>query len=339
MIKKVVASLAFLLVLTGGAFGQDPEFSQYASVPMNLNPALAGVAYGPRFNVVYRNEWPKIDKGFVTYGLSYDQHFDKFNSSVGMLFLYDQVAGGLLNSYHLRLNYAYRFQFANKIGLQIGLYGGYVGRTVNWGQLTFNDQINPLFGFENPLGVPNLTSEPLPQSENIHLFDAGAGFLLYSKMAYGGFSFSHISFPKEGFTDNTEEFRLPVKATIHGGVVIDVTPKKRNSNNWVSPNVAFHSQAGSIQIVPGTYVNWSKIFAGAFYRHNFSNTDAVIGVMGVQIQFVRIAYSYDYTLSRLQTRSGGAHEVTFSINLGGENGPMNPDNRTRRLECPGVLSF
>lgn len=339
MIKKVAALLALVLVLSGNVFAQDPEFSQYAAMPMNVNPALAGVAYGPRFNVIYRNEWPKIDKGFVTYGLSYDQHIDKINSGVGFLFLYDRVANGLLNSYHVRVNYAYQLRFGKGVGMQIGMYGGYIGRTVNWAQLTFNDQINPLFGFENPLGVPNLTAEPLPQTENIHLFDAGAGFLLYSKNAYGGLSFAHISFPKEGFTDNTEEFRLPIKATLHGGVVIDITPKKRNSDNWVSPNVMFTSQAGSLALTPGSYLNLSKFFMGVFYRHNFSNPDAVISILGVKLEFVRIAYSYDYTLSRLQSLSGGAHEVSFSINLGDEKGPLNPSNKTRRLECPAALNF
>lgn len=340
MLKKVSTLLALVLVLSSGLYAQDPQFSQFSSMPMNVNPAMAGVAYGPRFNLVYRNEWPKIDKGFVTYGLSYDQHIDKLNSGVGVLFLYDRVAGGILNNYHLRVNYAYSLQFNKGFGLQIGLYGGYIGRTVNWGQLYFNDQIDPVFGFENFAGIPNPTTEPTPQSENIHLFDAGAGFLLYSRKVYGGISFSHITTPKEAFTSNDEEFRLPLKVNIHTGVDIDLTPKKRNSYNKLSPAAQFTVQGSAIALNMGSYLSIDKFFMGAFYRHNIRNNDAVIGLVGVKIEFVRVAYSYDVTLSKLAVQgSGGAHEVTFSINFGGDNGPLDPKYKAKRLSCPSALSF
>lgn len=339
MFQKIVTICLVLTLATGAAFGQDVGFSQFTANPLNVNPALTGIAYGPRVNITYRNEWPQIDKGFVTYGLSYDQHIEKISSGVGVLFLYDRVANGLLNSYHLRVNYAYQIRLGKGVGMQIGMYAGYSNRSINWAQFTFNDQIDPVFGFSDLNGIPNLTSQPLPETESINLFDAGAGFLMYNKIAYGGFAFSHITKPKESFTGFEDKGVLPLKATIHGGVVIDITPNKRNTTNYVSPNVMFVSQGGSTFFNVGSYLNVWKIFTGGFFRHNFSNPDAVIAVVGTKIEFVRIAYSFDFTISKLQLASGGAHEITLSINWGDETGPLSPTRKTRRLDCPPVLGF
>lgn len=340
MLKKLAAIIVVAISFCATSQAQDPQFSQFYSAPMNLNPALAGVAYGPRFSLVYRNEWPKIDKGFVTYGLSYDQHIEKINSGIGVLFMYDRVANGLLNNYHLRINYAYQIRLARGVGMQIGMYGGYIGRSVNWAQFTFNDQIDPVFGFQNIQGLPNITTEPINSyDENINLFDAGAGFVVYSKMAYGGFAFSHINYPKEAFTDNADEFRLTVKSTIHAGLDINLSPKKRRSDNHLMPNMIFEAQGSSLALTGGSFVNLSKFYGGVFYRYNIGNSDAVIGLVGVKINVMRIGYSYDVTLSKLEISSGGAHEVTLSINLGAENGPLDPSRKTQRLDCPGALSF
>ena len=53
--------------------GQQVEFSQFYSAPLHLNPALAGVSYGPRLALTYRNQWPGISGSFVTQSVSYDQ--------------------------------------------------------------------------------------------------------------------------------------------------------------------------------------------------------------------------------------------------------------------------
>ena len=340
MLKKLAAFVVIILSFCASVQAQDPEFSQFYAAPMNLNPALAGVAYGPRFSMIYRNEWPNIDKGFVTYALSYDQHISKINSGIGVLFMYDRVANGLLNNYHLRINYAYQFRLGRGVGMQVGMYGGYIGRSINWAQFTFNDQIDPVFGFQDIQGIPNPTTEPVETyNQNINMFDAGAGFVVYSKLLYGGFAFSHINYPKEAFTENAEDFRLTVKSTLHAGMDINLTPKKRRSDNRLMPNIMFQAQGSSLALNAGTYVNLSKFFTGVFYRYNIGNSDAVIGLVGVKINYLRIGYSYDVTLSKLEISSGGAHEVTLSLNLGAENGPFDPSRKTRKLECPGALSF
>ena len=339
MFQKFVTIVCVWMLGASMALGQDVAFSQFVAMPMNVNPALTGIAYGPRVNLAYRNEWPAIDKGFVSYGLSFDQHIEKINSGFGFLFTYDRVADGLLNGYQFRVNYAYQIRLGKGIGMQIGAYAGYANRSVNWTRFTFNDQIDPIFGFTDLNGLPNPTAQPLPTNESVHMFDAGAGFVLYNKIAYGGFAFSHITTPEQSFTDSEDPGELPLKTTIHGGVVIDITPKKRNTTNYISPNLMFLSQGGSTAINAGSYINIWKVFLGGFFRYNIDNPDAVIAVVGTKIEFVRIAYSYDITVSKLEMASGGAHEVTLSINWGDDTGPLSPSRKTNRVDCPPVLGF
>lgn len=326
------------LLPTGQLQAQDPEFSQFYAAPMNLNPALTGIAWGPRFNVNYRNQWPGIDNGFVTYAVSYDQHFEKIRSGFGLYLMNDRVAAGLINNYTIRANYAYQIKFNKKSGMQLGLSGGYVRKQLDWARLTFNDQIHPIFGFNDFNGFPNLSSEQVPAELGLNIADFGTGFVVYSKNVFGGMALQHITRPRESITDITD-YRMPMKITIHAGGEINLTPKKRNSENFLSPNALFITQGTAAQLNVGTFVNVSKVFGGVFYRNNFMGSDAVIGLIGLKIYFVKLGYSYDYTVSNLSGYTGGAHEISLSINLGAKDGPFDHTRRPNRLECPGILNF
>lgn len=339
MYRIIILFIALVAVLPAHRLAaQDPEFSQFYAAPMNLNPALAGIAWGPRFNVNYRNQWPGVENGFVTYALGYDQHFEKIRSGFGLYIMNDRIASGLINNYTIRINYAYQIKFSKKVGMQLGLSGGYVRKQLDWARLSFNDQIHPIFGFEDFTGVPNLSSEQVPADLGINIADFGTGFVIYSKDVFGGLALQHITSPKESITEYTD-YRLPMKITVHAGGQINLTPKKRNSENFLSPNAMFMTQGTASQLNIGTYVNVSKVFGGVFYRNNFSNSDAVIGLLGLKIYFVKVGYSYDYTISNLSGHTRGAHEVSISVNLGDKDGPFDHTRKHNRLDCPGILNF
>ncbi|MDX2002421.1 MAG: PorP/SprF family type IX secretion system membrane protein [Chitinophagales bacterium] len=337
--------LQIFLALVGLFFAipsvaQDPEFSQFYSAPMNLNPALSGIAYGPRFNLNFRNEWPKIEKGYITTAFSYDQHFERINSGVGFFIMNDRVADGLIKSITVRASYSYQIRLADKVGLRIGLNAGLTNKRLDLSRLYFNDQIDPLYGFQNVNGLANVTSEQLPASGKINNPDFGAGFVAYSPNIYGGLSFQHIIPFKETLIQNDSSltYKAPVKATIHAGGVIDLTPKKRESDKYISPNALVTLQSGASQLNVGVMANIEFIYFGAYYRHTFRNNDAVIGLVGFKAGYFRMGYSYDFTISELES-SGGAHEVSMMINFGSDNGPLDPSRKTSRLKCPSSLNF
>ena len=86
-------------------------------------------------------------------------------------------------------------------------------------------------------------------------------------------------------------------------------------------------------------VNIEMIYTGFWYRATLGNPDAVIGLLGVKIGYVRVAYSYDFTISELRSASGGSHEVSFTFNLGGEDNSLNPKRKYGKLACPSFLNF
>ena len=75
-------TLCFLLAISRLA-AQDPIFSQFYALPLQLNPGFAGSAYAPRLGMIYRNQWTGFDNAYRTYALSYEQSLDRLNSGIG----------------------------------------------------------------------------------------------------------------------------------------------------------------------------------------------------------------------------------------------------------------
>lgn len=337
--KKFIPFTFCLLALYVSVFGQDPEFTQFNAAPLHLNPALAGISYGPRFNLNYRNQYPSLDKGYVTYAASFDMHINKLNGGIGVLFLGDRIADGLLSTYSVSLMYSYQLKLAKNFGLKLGVQGGYSHRTVDWARLTFSDQINPIFGFEDGFGNPNPTGEQIPGDNTVDLADFGAGFVAFSPKVYGGVSVRHLTRPKASFRGD-DDARLDMRIAVHVGGDIDLTPRNKKDELALSPNVLFAQQSNFTQLNLGTYFYTKYIYLGAWFRHTFTNSDAVMGVVGVKVSYVRVGYSYDYTVSKLQGFSGGAHEVSISFNMGGDgDNSLTGKRNSGKLDCPNFLNF
>ena len=336
-VLKLLLLQAILINSGISIFAQDPEFSQFYASPLHLNPALAGISYGPRVNLVYRNQWPQIDKGFVTYGASYDQHFDKLRGGVGLVMHTDRIAGGIVQNFAVQAMYSYQIAFSRKFGIKLALSGGVANKRLDFNRLTFQDQINPIYGFSDALGNPNITGEQTLQQNSILYPDFGGGFIAFTPKFYAGVGIKHFTQPVESFagTDN----KLPVRFAMHGGYVFDVTPKKKKDDIYVSPNILLVQQSNFSQLNVGAHFNYNFIHSGIYYRNTFRNSDAVIAVLGFRIEYVKIAYSFDIPINGLGINSGGAHEVTFIFNWGGDNNSLSPNGRNFKLDCPSMLRF
>ena len=340
MAKKILLFTWMLgLMFLGNAgitLAQDVEFSQYYAAPLHLNPAMAGISYGPRVNVNYRNQWPAIQQGYVSYAASFDMHVDKLRGGLGVVAIADRVAGGLLNTYSVQLMYSYQLAFSKKWGMKMGISGGIMQRSVDWGRLRFGDQIDPVFGFNDAFNNPNPTQELTPENLNFLVPDFGAGVVVFSQKVYGGIALKHLNRPKNTLR-NDEDARLPLRIAVHAGTDINLAPKQRKKNIFLSPNILLVQQSNFFQLNIGTYFLYNYVFLGGFYRHTFQNQDALIALAGIQVQFFKIGYSYDITMSDLGLPSGGAHEVSLSFNMG--DNPLNPKRKAGRLECPRLFNF
>ena len=80
----------------------------------------------------------------------------------------------------------------------------------------------------------------------------------------------------------------------------------------IQPNVLYMQQEEFHQLNVGLYVNKYPFVVGGWFRHNFENPDAAVALIGLTFNNIRIGYSYDFTVSEMGGKAGGAHEVSFA---------------------------
>jgi type IX secretion system PorP/SprF family membrane protein len=120
-------------------------------------------------------------------------------------------------------------------------------------------------------------TQDIPRGGTVQAADFSAGLLGFSDKVYGGVAVHHLNEPNESLVLGVS--RLPMKYTVHLGSVIPIQKSARGVEASVSPN----------------------------FR------DAFIATLGIETDLVRFGYSYDLTVSELTPATGGAHEVSFSL--------------------------
>jgi type IX secretion system PorP/SprF family membrane protein len=306
---KFTIFLVFI-ILTCDVYAQDPHFSQFYANPLYLNPAMAGVTICPRAMLNYRNQWPGLGKAFNTYNFSYDQYVNFLHGGVGLLVTADRAGGGNLNTTVVSLMYAYKFNINTKLQASGALKAGYYQRRLVWENLQFEDMLDSRGG-----GFTLPTSEKQPDNPSIGALDFSAGvFMSYDDLFYGGITADHLTQPKTGFyTENSTMLHL--KFTVHAGANINLHKSGSATDERefsLSPNILYQQQFDYRQLNIGMYLTISPFIGGVWFRHTFENGDALIPMIGIHYENLRVGYSYDYTVSQLSGSSGGAHEVSAS---------------------------
>ena len=324
---KFIIIILLLLFINGRVSAQDPVFSQFYAAPMQLNPALTGLVAAPVLTLNYRNQWPSIPNAYSTYAVSFSQYIPKINSGLGVLIEADIAGGGIYSTYKGGLFYSYDIRFSKKLFIRAGIDAYFVNSRLSNGQLVFLDQLNPETGAVDNNGNVNPTNEFI-NNQSFSYFDMGAGFLFNSPWFHAGVSIKHLTIPKESFIkkqeDGSEE--LPLRITINIGSEFQLSKRNKIKNKtFLSPNALFIKQREFHQLNIGAYLRYGLFSGGIWLRHTFTNTDAVILMVGVRKGIFKIGYSYDFTVSGLGMKSGGAHEVSISFNF--ENKKQKYSNR------------
>ena len=304
--------LLFVLLLFASlhAQAQDPIFSQFYAAPLQINPGFAGSGNAPRVGVAYRNQWTGFNNAYRTYAAFYDQNLDRLNSGIGFNVEGDDAGNGILRTMRFSALYAYRLKISDNLAVKIGVEAGAQQTALDWDQLVFPDQIDPLDG---PVIT---TSEQRPDHLNGTAFDISSGLVLLSDRFWLGVAIKHLNAPNQSFllvNDNLSR-GLPQRYALHGGTEIVVNEgNKLRPVSFISPNFLFVSQGPYKQLNIGAYAAIGPVFGGAWYRHTFRNADAAILLIGFRQDMFKIGLSYDLTVSGLSGRSGGTYEMTVGI--------------------------
>ena len=307
---KILFLLIAILLQAATSNAQDVIYSQFYANPVYLNPALAGSKIDQRITLNYRNQWPGIQKGYVSYSATWDQHFDAISGALAVMINSDVEGGGVYNKFSGSGIYSYRFQATKFIDVHAALQVGYMQYRLDWNKLVLGDQMIDIHS-----GTLEPTREYLPPSLNIGNIDFSAGLLAgYKGSLYLGMAVNHLSRPDFSFYEAGTN-KLDLRWTVHTGMLIDFYQGMDGEdlrNLSISPNIVYVQQGKFRQLNAGMYVNKYPFVAGMWLRHCFGNPDAVIVLLGFQQKNYKIGYSFDYTVSRLSIRSGGAHEISLA---------------------------
>ena len=304
---KRTGLIIILLVLARIGFGQDPHFSQFYAAPLYLGPSFAGASEDTRVMTNYRDQWPKLPGVFVTYSFSADHYIPDLNSGFGLFVMKDQAGKGKINITNVSANYSYKVNLNDRWYFRPGIKGFYYQNFINYDKIVFNDQLD--FGTNNP------TSVEIAEDNRTNYFDFGASVLFHNDKYWVGGSMDHLIKMSPSFSDNLNY--APLKYTVFGGANFPLGRLNFNRNrNTIITAFQFKSQGQSQQLDVGAYYKRNSLMVGLWYRglpiiSPTPTSDALIVMLGYTNASFTVGYSYDLTVSRLITYTGGAHELSF----------------------------
>ena len=321
---------ALLAVITLGtitdALAQDPAFSQFYANPMYLNPAMAGSANCPRVSQNHRNQWPNLRGSFITNSISIDRNVESLNGGLGLQIVNDVQGEGVIKGTQVNAIYSHQLQVSRKVTVLTGIQASYHQKTLDKSKLFFGDQIDPNYGF-----IYETQENPDLIADNVGYSDISLGMMAFTKKYFFGLALHHITQPDDSYI--AESF-LPRRFTIHTGANIAVGRSRRMGivmdGPFITPNLMYLKQGGAEQLNLGLSLTNESLSGGLYYRSNFSNPDAILAVVGVETNGIRLGYSYDYTVSKLSGASGGSHEISVTIQLACRN----KRKKLKAIKCP-----
>jgi len=329
--------LVLLLFLLVNAKAQDPMFSQYYASPLYLNPGLAGSVKQPRLIFNSRMQWAKLPNAFTTYAASADYLVEDWSSAFGVLAMTDKAGSANLRNTSIGATYAAKIRIAKGWVFSPGVTFGYASRSIDFDKLIFGDMI---------IHNGPTTDDAIGHLGNQSYFDFSSGAVIYNKTFWAGFSGYHINEPNYSLLG--EDAILPMRLSVHGGMRIPIKHSMLSSSKLssIAPSFVYKSQGDFNQLDVGTNFIFDPVMVGLWYRgiptskniNKQASQDAIIFILGLNLQFIEVGYSFDFTISDLGPQSGGSHEISMTLLL-----PEINSSRVKRkdkiLPCPNYNGF
>lgn len=313
-------SVAIALCSAGLASAQSMHFSQFYNCPLLLNPANTALMpeYDYRLGANFRNQWAALPVPYNTINAFGDFKIGgngetQHNNWLGLggAIFNDKAGSGSLSLLQFQLSAAYHLNFNEKSMLSFGISGGTVQRSVNYDNLTFDNQwdglsFNTYMANGEKVGIQKTSFTSIAAGINYAYIPSEAAYINV------GIGVVNINQPVESFYNGTNQVSMRPN--------FNLDMLFRTSDNLiVNPAVYFTSQNGASELVFGslTRINMtsprdpkaSQLILGLYDRWN----DAIIGVIGYQYGGLQFMANYDFTLSTLSPYNAayGAFEVSL----------------------------
>jgi type IX secretion system PorP/SprF family membrane protein len=316
-------------LLTMDVYAQQvTQWSQFYFNDFYLNPAVAGVKEYTHVHLGVRRQWLGIKEAPIAQ-VAQAHGYLGYNCGVGGGFI-NEIAGptrttgmNLSFAYHLRLTKK-AFRKPNGKTLSFGISAVFKQHSLDNDKLTTytpND-ITILRGFNNKI-VP----------------DANAGiYFSNGNKYYLGFSVFNLIQVKTDLYDNITKVNNSLKRHYFftAGYNWQV-----NKQFYMQPALVFQM----IEATPFQFdLNYRFVFQDKYsFGFGYRHLDAVTGHAAYQWSFLRIGYSYDYSINDISKFTSGSHEVSLGF-LFYENGvrkKTRPGKRIHRSNDfkPEIIDF
>lgn len=352
MFKTLNIRILLVFILTSVmavAEAQDVNFSQYFNNPTYYNPAFVGLSMGFKARLNFRKQWTGLSGNFQTYSFSADIADRNIPGAGGVGFIASSVVEGMgkIKTTVIGVIPSVRIHVNRYSIVQVGALVSIMSRQVDWNNLVFSDQLDPI------LGNTGSSSFTRPSNQRPVIFpDFSIGGIYQLKLSHVigtfGMAVHHITQPNQSFLQDVAP--LPRKWVAHMDFIIDFQRNRgyysRARDIKINPGILFESQSSLNMFSVGVNTYISNVYFGAWYRNEVFNQAGfanIIWLAGINIPFkdnsrIKLMYSFDMNVSQNTNFTGPSHEVSLILEL--DNARIINPNRlssTRRsrnsLEC------
>jgi type IX secretion system PorP/SprF family membrane protein len=298
-LKKQYSLLIFLIILFSGSQVKaqyDAMFTNYMWNEMFINPGYAGSREAISTTGLFRDQWVGIDGAPMTQTLTIHSPFLDNQAGIGLSGMRETI--GITKQTYFMGTFAYRFKLgAGK--LSMGLSLGILNKKDMFSNVQTDQPADVNFTLNSPrMSMPN----------------GSFGLYYYNDKYYIGLSVPRLInnqiVPDIGSYTAKNTFEAKnLHYFLTAGYVFNVSSEVK-----IKPTILVKSVYAAPLEFDLSFNAFIKetVWTGFAYRSG----DAVSLLIGLQINpNLRIGYSYDYTVTKLQKINSGSHEICIGYDF------------------------
>lgn len=301
-LTRLLLTWAILLASNSVMAQQDPMFTQYMFNTLAINPAYAGSRNVVSATALVRSQWTGIEGAPKTGTFTIDAPIMDKRFGIGLQLLTDKLGVTQTNAAAVSLAYRVRLDEGS---LSFGLQGNVSQYRANLTSVALGSEstYDPAFAY----------------NVNKTLFNFGTGAYYNTDRFYLGLSAQDLV-PNRLSEPSANGDRLAGKQALHvflsSGYVFPIAEDLNLKPSFLLKYVHGSPIEGDIN---GTLWIKDAIGIGVQYR---TSAD-VAGLLEIQASpQIRIGYSYDKSITKLQNFNSGSHEIMLRYEFGFERGKI-----------------
>jgi type IX secretion system PorP/SprF family membrane protein len=320
--------LLILLMILNVAEAQDPNFSQFFSSPLNINPALTGnINADWRLISNLRDQWIGPASPYISGTISFDSKLiqNKMDNvseenymGIGGMAMYDHSMNGVVKCAYGSLNLSYSIKltetdyYTERLGIGFGTT--YCNKRIDFNRIDFEQQFTGI-GFNR-----NLPSRESGLSNMKAYFSTNAG-IIYSAITERtnfdiGIAAFHFNKPRQTFLKDENQL-LPMRTVVHANfesIINDQLVFNSNGVYQFQKKAQYFSIGGAIGYYLESNDAETLVTGGLWYW----SKNAIIPYVSISYQNLQIGFSYDITISKLNQAARKPSTWELSMILRGE---------------------